>query len=53
MLAAVLTTILFSLSAVCGRQLSHYLSGTRANLVRLLLGALMLGTWAHVFGFGL
>src|SRR5258708_7564470 len=53
MLAAFLTTILFSLSAVCGRQLSHYLSGTRANLIRLLLGAAMLGAWSHLFGFGL
>src|SRR2546428_13971561 len=53
MLAALLTTILFSLSAVCGRQLSHHLSGTRANLVRLLLGAAMLGAWSHLFGFGL
>src|SRR5712671_5256971 len=53
MLAAFLTTILFSLSAVFGRRLSHYVSGTRANLARLLLGATLLGTWSHLFGFGL
>jgi drug/metabolite transporter (DMT)-like permease len=52
MLAAFLTTILFSLSAVCGRRLSHFLSGTLANLTRLILAAAMLGTWSHVFGFG-
>lgn len=52
MLAALLTTVLFSLSAVCGRQLSHYVSGTIANLARLSLGAVMLGAWSHAFGFG-
>lgn len=53
MLAAIITTVLFSLSAVCGRQLAHHLTGTIANLLRLMLGALMLGTWSHLFGFGI
>jgi drug/metabolite transporter (DMT)-like permease len=53
MLAAIITTVLFSLSAVCGRQLSHHLTGTIANLIRLTLGALLLGTWSHLFGFGI
>jgi len=53
MLAAFLTTILFSLSAVAGRRLSHQLSGTLSNLLRLCLGALLLGAWSHTFGFGL
>ncbi|HMP82806.1 MAG TPA: DMT family transporter [Verrucomicrobiota bacterium] len=53
MLAAIITTVLFSLSAVCGRQLAHHLSGTIANLIRLSLGAVMLGAWSHVFGFGI
>ena len=35
MLAAFLTTILFSLSALSGRRLAHYVSGTQANLLRL------------------
>jgi drug/metabolite transporter (DMT)-like permease len=53
MLGAFLTTILFSLSAVSGRRLSNYLSGTQANLIRLLLAAAMLGAWSHLFGFGI
>jgi drug/metabolite transporter (DMT)-like permease len=53
MLPAFLATILFSLSAVSGRRLSHYLGGTEANLFRLLVAAVLLGAWAHWFGFGL
>jgi drug/metabolite transporter (DMT)-like permease len=52
MLAAFLTTILFSLSAISGRRLSDHLGGTLANLVRLLLAGVLLGTWSHLFGFG-
>ena len=39
MLAALLTTVLFSFSAISGRRLAHYLRGTQANLTRLLLAA--------------
>ena len=53
MLAAFLTTILFSLSAISGRRVANHLSGTQANLVRLIMAALLLGTWSHLFGFGL
>jgi drug/metabolite transporter (DMT)-like permease len=53
MLAAFLTTILFSLSAVSGRRLAHHVTGTQANLARLLVAALFLGIYAHGFGFGL
>ena len=53
MLAAFLATILFSLSAITGRRLSHYISGTQANVVRLLIAATVLGTFSHLFGFGL
>ncbi len=52
MLAAFLATILFSLSAITGRRLSHYISGTQGNIVRLLIAATVLGTYAHLFGFG-
>jgi len=48
-----LTTLLFSLSAVSGRRLALHLHGTKANLMRLVLGALLLGTFSHLFGFGL
>ena len=53
MLPAFLATILFSLSAITGRRLSHYISGTQANIVRLLFAASVLGTFSHLFGFGL
>lgn len=53
MLAAFLATILFSLSAISGRRLSHYISGTQANLTRLIFAATVLGTFSHLFGFGL
>ena len=53
MLAAFLATILFSFSAITGRRLSHFISGTQANIVRLLFAALVLGTFSHLFGFGL
>ncbi len=53
MLAAFLATILFSLSAIAGRRLSHFISGTQANLARLILAALLLGTITWLFGFGI
>jgi drug/metabolite transporter (DMT)-like permease len=53
MFAAFLTTLLFSLSAVSGRRLVARLSGTQANLSRLLVAALVTGLWAHLAGFGL
>src|SRR4051812_37538419 len=53
MLAAFLATILFSLSAITGRRLSYFISGTQANIVRLLIAASVLGTFSHLFGFGL
>ena len=43
MTAAILATVLFSLSAVSGKRLSHYLSGVEANFWRFLLSALLLG----------
>ena len=52
MLASFLTTILFSLSAIAGRRLTNFLHGTKANLVRLTLSALLLGIFAHTIGFG-
>jgi drug/metabolite transporter (DMT)-like permease len=53
MFAALLTTILFACSAVTGRRLSQHMGGTQANLLRLLIAAALLGTWSHLFGFGL
>jgi len=53
MIPSFLTTLLFSLSAVSGRRLALHLHGTKANLLRLVLGASLLGTYSHLFGFGL
>jgi drug/metabolite transporter (DMT)-like permease len=53
MFAAFLATVLFSLSAIAGRRLSHFISGTKANLSRLTMAAIILGLWSHLFGFGL
>lgn len=52
MLAALLTTVLFSLSAISGRRLSLHLHGPKANLLRLSIGALLLGAFSHLCGFG-
>src|SRR5262245_13460030 len=53
MLAAFLTTVLFSISAVCGNRTAKLLGGTEANLWRLCFGALLLGIYAYLFGGGL
>ncbi len=52
MLGAVLATILFSCSAVSGRQLVKWLPGTEVNFWRLTLATLLLGLWAHTMGGG-
>ena len=52
MFAAVLTTLLFALSGLSGRRLSNYLPGSQANLLRLILAATILGSYAHLGGFG-
>ncbi|MEI6674968.1 MAG: DMT family transporter [Verrucomicrobiota bacterium] len=52
MFAALLTTLLFSFSALSGRRLANHLPGSLANLVRLILAAAVLGTYAHLYGFG-
>ncbi len=53
MLAAFLTTVLFSISAVCGHRTAKLLGGTEANFWRLCLAAALLAIYAHVFGPGL
>ncbi len=53
MLGAVLATLLFSCSAVSGRQLVKWLPGTEVNFWRLTLATLLLGAWAHTMGGGL
>src|SRR5688572_32591773 len=51
--AAFLTTILFSISAVCGQRTSKMLGGTEANFWRLCFAALLLAAYAHTLGAGI
>ena len=53
MLAAFLTTVLFSISAVCGNRTAKLLGGTEANFWRLSFAAMLLALYAHGFGRGL
>ena len=53
MSAAILATILFSLSAVSGKRLSHYLSAVEANMIRFFISALLLGVYSSYYGLGL
>jgi drug/metabolite transporter (DMT)-like permease len=52
MLPAFLTTILFSISAVCAQRTSKALGGVEANFWRVILATLMLAGWAHTMGQG-
>jgi drug/metabolite transporter (DMT)-like permease len=49
---AFLTTVLFSISAVCAQRTSKALGGVEANFWRLLLATILLGLWAHTMGQG-
>ena len=53
MLAAFLTTILFSASAVCGNRTAKLLGGTQANFARLCVAAILLAIYGHTLGGGL
>jgi len=53
MLAAFLTTVLFSVSAVCGNRTAKLLGGTEANFWRLCFAAALLAIYSHAFGGGL
>lgn len=53
MFPALLATVLYAFSAVAGRRLYHFFAGTQANFFRLIMAASLLGSWSHLFGFGL
>jgi drug/metabolite transporter (DMT)-like permease len=53
MLAALLTTLLFATSAICGYRTSRELGGVEANFWRITVATLLLALWANVFGTGL
>jgi drug/metabolite transporter (DMT)-like permease len=50
--AALLCTLLFSVSITCGHRSAKLIGGTEANFWRLGLAALLLGVWAYCFGIG-
>ena len=50
--AAFLTTILFSISAICGRRTAQIMGGNEANFWRLLFATALLAIYAHAFGGG-
>ena len=52
MFAALLCTLLFSVSITCGHRSAKLIGGTEANFWRLSLAALLLGVWAYAFGIG-
>lgn len=53
MLAAFLTTALFSISAIAANRTAKALGGIYANFWRLLFATILLGLYAHRFGTGL
>jgi drug/metabolite transporter (DMT)-like permease len=50
MLAALLTTLLFSISAICGQRSARQIGGIEANFWRVCTAAFFLGIWANFFG---
>ena len=51
-LPAFLTTVLFSISAVCAQRTSKALGGVEANFWRILVATILLALWAHTLGQG-
>jgi drug/metabolite transporter (DMT)-like permease len=50
MLAALLTTLLFSISAICGHRAARQIGGVEANFWRICIAAVFLFVWANLFG---
>jgi drug/metabolite transporter (DMT)-like permease len=53
MLSAFLSTLLFSVSVICGHRSAKLIGGSEANFWRLALAALFLGLWSSATGIGL
>jgi drug/metabolite transporter (DMT)-like permease len=53
MIASLLTSFFFALSAIFGRRSTLYVGAQRANLARQLVALVFLGLWAHLWGQGL
>jgi drug/metabolite transporter (DMT)-like permease len=52
MLAALLTTLLFATSAICGYRTAKVVGGIEANFWRITLATIFLTVWAFTFGSG-
>jgi len=52
MLAALLTTLLFATSAICGYRTAKQIGGIEANFWRITLATIFLTIWAFTFGSG-
>ena len=50
MLAALLTTLLFAVSAICGYRTATQIGGVEANFWRACLATFFLAVWANTFG---
>jgi len=50
MLPAILTTLLWSCSAICAARSARIVGGAAANLARMIVGAALLGMCAHTAG---
>jgi drug/metabolite transporter (DMT)-like permease len=50
--AALLCTILFSVSVICGHRSAKLIGGTEANFWRLSTAVVFLGVWSFGFGIG-
>jgi drug/metabolite transporter (DMT)-like permease len=50
MLAALLTSLLFSISAICGYRSARQIGGVEANFWRICIAAFFLMVWANFFG---
>jgi len=53
MFAALLTTLLFSFSAICGHRTSTRLGGVEANFWRIVAALFFLALWANTVGSGI
>jgi drug/metabolite transporter (DMT)-like permease len=51
--AALICTILFSISVICGHRSAKLIGGTEANFWRVTVATFFLGIWAYGFGAGL
>ena len=52
MFAALLTTLLFATSAICGYRTARQIGGLEANFWRITFATIFLTIWAYTFGTG-